>query len=59
MIQFSMNGNNANLLEERDFEWKLQMYFQKIFDQYLQSNYGITELKFKEIIKNLAPEEFI
>ena len=59
MIQMSMNGTNATLLEEKDFDWKLSAYFATAFDKYLQANYGITEAKFKEIIKNLAPEEFI
>ena len=59
MIQFSMNGNNAQLLEERDFEWKLQMYFKQTFNTYLKTYYGIDEDQFKQIIKNAAPEEFI
>lgn len=59
MIQFSMNGSNAQLLEERDFSLFMDMYFRQAFNSYLKTNYGIDEEKFKEIIKNLAPEEFI
>ena len=59
MLNMSLNGVSHNLIEEHDLQWKLEMYFAKVFDTYLQSNYGITEVKFKEIIKNLAPEEFV
>lgn len=59
MIQLSMNGSNAHLVEERDFECKMQIYFKQTFNTYLQTYYGIDEEKFKEIIKKLAPEEFI
>lgn len=59
MIDLSMNGVNATLMEEKDFDWKLSAYFATAFDNYLKANYGITEGQFKEIIKNIAPEEFI
>ena len=59
MITMSFNGQNATLLEDKDFDWKLNVYFQVAFDKYLQQNYGITEVEFKEIIKDIAPEKFV
>lgn len=67
MIQ--IDGNLA--LEERDFDMMLgsciyphldsymSQAFSRMFNQYLEENYGIDEEQFKRILKNLAPEEFI
>lgn len=59
MIQMSFNGTSTTLLEEKDLEWRMKMLFQQAFNDYLMQNYGISEAKFKQIIKDLAPEEFI
>lgn len=59
MITMSFNGTNATLLEDDDFSWKLNAWFQSAFNDYLKANYGITEAEFKEIIKDIAPEKFI
>jgi hypothetical protein len=59
MINLSFNGQNANLVEENDLQWKMEAYFYGIFDKYLQQHYGIDTEQFKQILKNAAPEEFI
>lgn len=59
MLNMSLNGVSHNLIEEHDLQWKMEVLFATVFDKYLQSNYGITEAMFKEIIKNIAPEEFL
>jgi hypothetical protein len=59
MINLAFNGQNANLLEESDLQWKLDAYFYGVFDKYLQQHYGITTEQFKQILKNAGPEHFV
>lgn len=59
MINMSFNGQNANLLEENDLQWKMEVYFYTVFDKYLQQNFAINTEQFKEIIKNAGAEHFV
>lgn len=59
MINLAFNGQNANLIEENDLQWKMEAYFWSVFDNYLQHHYGITTEQFKQILKNAGPEHFV
>lgn len=59
MINLSFNGQNANLVEENDLQWKMEVYFYAVFEKYLQTNFGINTEQFKEILKNAGPEHFV
>jgi hypothetical protein len=59
MINLSFNGQNANLVEENDLQWRMEAYFYVVFDKYLQQHYGINTEQFKQILKNAGPEHFV
>lgn len=59
MINMSFGGQNANLLEENDLQWKMEVHFYELFDKYLQQNFGINTEQFKDIIKNSGAEHFV
>ena len=59
MINLAFNGQNANLLEDNDLQWKMEAHFWAVFDKYLQQHHGINTEQFKQILKNAGPEHFV
>ena len=59
MIEMNVGGRYYRLVEDTDLTIHMNNYFSAYFDTYLQKHYGITEGTFRNVIKTLAPEEFI
>lgn len=52
-------GFKHNLIEYNDMMTHMDANFKMYFNSYLIANYGINEQTFRNVIKTLAPEDFI
>lgn len=60
MIQLNTNGQtNISLLTDADFSVYLNNHFSHTFETYINTRFGIGSEKLLEILKNVAPEEFV
>lgn len=59
MIDMTVNYTTAKILEEKDFKYQLDLWFDQTFAEYLYRRYGITEEHFEQILKAAGPEHFV
>lgn len=60
MIQLNTNGQtNISLLTDADFSVYFNSHFSHAFETYINNRFGISSEKLLEILKNVAPEEFV